>query len=64
MVIVQLILVVVRLCLFLTPFFSIKTVPFGKLALGSMWKAAGTLILEQGAEKLGVLEWVSENIMG
>jgi tyrosine-specific transport protein len=34
-------------------------VPFGKIALGSMWKAAGTLILEQGAEKLGVFEWVS-----
>ena len=39
------------------------TVPFGKLALGSMWKAAGTLILEQGAEKLGVFDWIGENIM-
>ena len=35
-------------------------VPFGKVALGSMWKAAGTLILEQGAEKLGFFDWVQE----
>ena len=31
-------------------------VPFGKIPLGSMWKAAATLIVEQGAEKLGVFE--------
>lgn len=35
-------------------------VPFGKISLGSMWKAAGTLILEQGAEKLGVFEWIEQ----
>ena len=39
-------------------------VPFGKVALGSMWKAAGTLILEQGAEKLGVLDRVQEVFLG
>jgi len=33
-------------------------VPFGKIPLASMWKAAGTLILEQGAEKLGIIDWV------
>ena len=35
-------------------------VPFGKLPLGSMWKAAGTLILEQGADKLGVFDFFKE----
>lgn len=35
-------------------------VPLGKLSLGSMWKAAGTLILEQGAEKLGVFDFFQE----
>jgi len=35
-------------------------VPFGKIPLGSMWKAAGTLILEQGADKLGVFDWFQE----
>ena len=38
-------------------------VPFGKVALGSMWKAAGTLIIEQGADKLGVFEWFSDNVL-
>jgi len=38
------------------------TVPFGKIPLGSMYKAAGTLILEQGAEKLGVFEFISNHI--
>ena len=38
-------------------------VPFGKLSLGSMWKAAGTLIVEQGAERLGVFDWVAENLL-
>ena len=33
----------------------------GKLTLGSLWKAAGTLILEQGAEKLGFFDWIHEN---
>lgn len=35
-------------------------VPLGKLSLASMWKAAGTLILEQGAEKLGVFDFFKE----
>jgi len=35
-------------------------VPFGKIPLGSMWKAAGTLILEQGADKIGVFDWLQK----
>jgi tyrosine-specific transport protein len=35
-------------------------VPFGKIPLGSLWKAAGTLILEQGAAKLGVFDFFKE----
>jgi len=35
-------------------------VPLGKSPLGSMWKAAGTLILEQGADKLGVFDWFQQ----
>jgi len=35
-------------------------VPLGKLPLGSMWKAAGTLIVEQGADKLGVFDWFEQ----
>lgn len=38
-------------------------VPFGKLPLGSMWKAAGTLIVEQGAEKAGVFDWFQEQFL-
>jgi tyrosine-specific transport protein len=38
-------------------------VPFGKIALGSMWKAAGTLILEQGADKLGVFDFFREQFL-
>jgi tyrosine-specific transport protein len=34
-------------------------VPFGKLPLGSMWKAAATLMLEQTADKLGVFDFLS-----
>jgi len=34
----------------------------GKITLGALWKAAGTLILEQGAEKLGVFDWIHEHI--
>lgn len=33
-------------------------VPFGKIPLGGLWKAAGTLILEQGADKLGLIDFV------
>jgi tyrosine-specific transport protein len=36
-------------------------VPFGKLTLGSMWKAAATLVIEQGAEKLGIIDLVKEH---
>ena len=35
-------------------------VPLGKVTLGSLYKAAGTLIAEQGPEKLGVLEFVRD----
>ncbi|KAL3800300.1 hypothetical protein HJC23_003596 [Cyclotella cryptica] len=37
--------------------------PFGKLTLGSLYKAAGTLIVEQGLEKLGVFEFVQEHFL-
>jgi len=37
-------------------------VPLGKVVLGSMYKAAGTLIVEQGLEKLGVFELVKEQL--
>mmetsp|Transcript_29749 Transcript_29749/g.60803 ORF Transcript_29749/g.60803 Transcript_29749/m.60803 type:complete len:575 (-) Transcript_29749:100-1824(-) len=33
-------------------------VPFGKIPLGSLWKAAATLIVEQGAEKLGIISYI------
>jgi tyrosine-specific transport protein len=46
--------------LFLSPH---ATVPFGKIPLGSMWKAAGTLIIEQGAEKLGIFDWFQHQFM-
>jgi len=35
-------------------------VPFGKIPLASMWKAAGTLIIEQGAEKLGIIDFLKQ----
>jgi hypothetical protein len=28
-----------------------------------MWKAAGTLIVEQGAEKLGVFDWLQNHFL-
>jgi tyrosine-specific transport protein len=46
-----------------TPLATKPMVPFGKLPLGSMWKAAGTLILEQGAEKLGVFAFLQEHVL-
>jgi hypothetical protein len=54
--------------IFLTLFFSffpliiflLLKVPLGKIPLGSMWKAAGTLIIEQGADKLGVFDWFEQ----
>ena len=35
-------------------------VPFGKIPLASLWKAAGTLIVEQGADKLGIVDFVKD----
>jgi tyrosine-specific transport protein len=37
--------------------------PLGKITLGSLYKAAGTLIVEQGLEKLGVFEFVQEHLL-
>ena len=37
-------------------------VPLGKVTLGSLYKATGTLILEQGLENLGVFEFVKEHL--
>jgi tyrosine-specific transport protein len=42
------------------PLVTRPLVPFGKIPLGSMWKAAGTLIIEQGAEKLGIFHWFQQ----
>ena len=38
-------------------------VPLGKIPLGSLYKAAGTLIVEQGLDKLGVFEFVKEHFI-
>lgn len=38
------------------PLVTKPMVPLGKIPLGSMWKAAGTLIIEQGLEKLGIFD--------
>ena len=38
-------------------------VPLGKIPLGSLYKAAGTLIVEQGLDKLGVFEFVKEHFV-
>jgi tyrosine-specific transport protein len=46
-----------------TPLMTRPMVPLGKIPLGSMWKAAATLIVEQGAEKLGFFEWFQEHVM-
>jgi tyrosine-specific transport protein len=37
-------------------------VPLGKIPLGSLYKAAGTLIVEQGLDKIGLFEFVREHI--
>ena len=42
------------------PLTVMPMVPLGKIPLGSLYKAAGTLIIEQGLEKLGVFEFVKE----
>jgi len=38
-------------------------VPFGKIPLGSLWKAAATLIFEQGAEKLGAFDFIHDTFL-
>jgi tyrosine-specific transport protein len=45
------------------PLITQPMVPFGKLPLGSMWKAAGTLMVEQTAEKLGVFTYIQEHFL-
>jgi hypothetical protein len=35
-------------------------VPLGKIPLGSLYKAVGTLIVEQGLEELGLFKFVRE----
>jgi tyrosine-specific transport protein len=42
------------------PIATLPIVPGGKLSLGSLYKVSATLILEQGAEKLGVFDFVKE----
>lgn len=37
-------------------------VPLGKIPLGSLYKAAGTLLVEQGLDKLGLFEFVREHL--
>ena len=37
-------------------------VPLGKISLSSLYKAAGTLILEQGLEKIGVIDFIKEQL--
>jgi tyrosine-specific transport protein len=44
------------------PLTTTPMVPFGKIPLGSMYKAAGTLIIEQGCEKLGLIEFAQQHI--
>ena len=44
------------------PIATLPLVPFGKIPLGSLYKASATLIIEQGLEKLGVFEWVKEHV--
>ncbi|KAL3907535.1 MAG: hypothetical protein SGILL_008832, partial [Bacillariaceae sp.] len=45
------------------PLMTKPMVPLGKIPLGSMWKAAGTLIVEQGLDKIGVFDWVQDHIL-
>jgi len=42
------------------PLLTKPMVPLGKIPLGSMWKAAGTLIIEQGADKIGFFDWCEQ----
>lgn len=37
-------------------------IPLGKIPLASMYKAAGTLIIEQGADKLGVFTFLQNHV--
>ena len=39
---------------------TLPLLPGGKITLGSLWKAAGTLIIEQGLDKIGVFDWVHD----
>jgi tyrosine-specific transport protein len=45
-----------------TPLATKPMVPGGKIPLGSLWKAAATLIVEQGAKKLGVFDFIQEHL--
>ncbi|KAL3916630.1 MAG: hypothetical protein SGILL_005090, partial [Bacillariaceae sp.] len=45
------------------PLMTKPMVPLGKIPLGSMWKAAGTLIVEQGLDKAGVFDWVQDHVL-
>lgn len=45
-----------------SPLATTPMVPFGKIPLGSMWKAAATLIVEQGCEKLGLFEYAQQHL--
>lgn len=45
------------------PLMTKPMVPFGKIPLGSMWKAAATLIVEQGAEKIGIIDYVKDHFL-
>lgn len=45
-----------------TPLATKPMVPFGKIPLASMYKAAGTLIVEQGFEKLGIFDFFAEHV--
>jgi len=42
---------------------TLPLMPGGKLALGSLWKASATLIVEQGLDKLGVLRWFHDTFL-
>lgn len=39
---------------------TLPLLPGGKISLGSLWKASGTVIVEQGLEKLGLFTWIGE----
>lgn len=45
------------------PIITKPMVPFGKIPLTGMGKAAGVLIVEQGAEKLGIIDFIHEHLL-